>query len=59
MPPKYVPPFSWGSGSDLVAYDVDKFLAVAKTAMGRRKVELSDGMSGLLRRAWQRARVTT
>ncbi|MEO5509923.1 MAG: putative sugar nucleotidyl transferase [Longimicrobiales bacterium] len=56
MPPKYVAPFSWGSGSDLVAYDVDKFLAVAATAMSRRKVELSDGMRGMLRNAWQRAR---
>jgi UDP-N-acetylglucosamine diphosphorylase/glucosamine-1-phosphate N-acetyltransferase len=53
MPPKYVPPFSWGCGSDLVAYDVDRFLAVAQTAMGRRKVELTDGMRAMLRRAWQ------
>jgi UDP-N-acetylglucosamine diphosphorylase/glucosamine-1-phosphate N-acetyltransferase len=51
MPPKYVPPFSWGSGSDLTTYDASKFLAVAKTAMGRRKMELSEGMSALLRRA--------
>lgn len=52
MPPKYVPPFSWGSGSDLTTYDADKFLAVAKTAMGRRRIDLGSGMSKLLRRAW-------
>jgi UDP-N-acetylglucosamine diphosphorylase/glucosamine-1-phosphate N-acetyltransferase len=55
MPPKYVPPFSWGSGDDLVAYDVEKFLATAETAMGRRKIALSDGGRVLLRRAWQNA----
>jgi UDP-N-acetylglucosamine diphosphorylase/glucosamine-1-phosphate N-acetyltransferase len=52
MPPKYVPPFSWGSGSDLTSYDVDKFLGVAKTAMGRRKVSLGESMASLLRTAW-------
>jgi hypothetical protein len=55
MPPKYVPPFSWGSGSDLTTYDAAKFLAVARTAMGRRKVELSDNMSKLLGRAHDRS----
>jgi UDP-N-acetylglucosamine diphosphorylase / glucose-1-phosphate thymidylyltransferase / UDP-N-acetylgalactosamine diphosphorylase / glucosamine-1-phosphate N-acetyltransferase / galactosamine-1-phosphate N-acetyltransferase len=56
MPPKYVQPFSWGSGSDLVAFDVDKFIAVATTVMGRRKVELTDGMRDVLRRSWQLSR---
>lgn len=56
MPPKYVPPFSWGSGEDLVAYTADKFLAVAATVMARRNLELSDGMRSVLRRAWDSAR---
>ena len=56
MPPKYVPPFSWGTGEDLVAYRADKFLQVAERAMERRKVELSDSARAQLERAWQRAR---
>lgn len=56
MPPKYVPPFSWGTGDDLTAYRVDKFLDVAKKAMVRRGVELSDAAAGQLARAWEAAR---
>jgi UDP-N-acetylglucosamine diphosphorylase / glucose-1-phosphate thymidylyltransferase / UDP-N-acetylgalactosamine diphosphorylase / glucosamine-1-phosphate N-acetyltransferase / galactosamine-1-phosphate N-acetyltransferase len=56
LPPKYVPPFSWGSGSELVAYDVERFLAVAGTVMGRRGLELGDGMRQLLREAWRLGR---
>lgn len=56
MPPKYVPPFSWGSGSDLVEYDVEKFLTVTGTVMGRRMLALSDAMRDVLARAWQLGR---
>ncbi|HEX8246434.1 MAG TPA: hypothetical protein VF541_23215, partial [Longimicrobium sp.] len=56
MPPKYVAPFSWGTGEELTAYRVDKFLEVAERAMGRRSVELTPGMRAQLERAWQRAR---
>jgi UDP-N-acetylglucosamine diphosphorylase / glucose-1-phosphate thymidylyltransferase / UDP-N-acetylgalactosamine diphosphorylase / glucosamine-1-phosphate N-acetyltransferase / galactosamine-1-phosphate N-acetyltransferase len=56
MPPRYVPPFSWGSGTELVAYDVEKFLDVAGKVMARRQVELSDGMRSLLRAAWHAGR---
>ena len=52
MPPKYVPPFSWGSGSDLTAYDAEKFLQVAETVMKRREIALSDSMRSVLRAAW-------
>jgi UDP-N-acetylglucosamine diphosphorylase / glucose-1-phosphate thymidylyltransferase / UDP-N-acetylgalactosamine diphosphorylase / glucosamine-1-phosphate N-acetyltransferase / galactosamine-1-phosphate N-acetyltransferase len=52
MPPKYVPPFSWGSGSELAAFDADKFLQVTATVMGRRSLELSEGMRAMLRAAW-------
>jgi UDP-N-acetylglucosamine diphosphorylase / glucose-1-phosphate thymidylyltransferase / UDP-N-acetylgalactosamine diphosphorylase / glucosamine-1-phosphate N-acetyltransferase / galactosamine-1-phosphate N-acetyltransferase len=41
MPPKYVPPFSWGSGEELVEFRLDKFLEVAERAMSRRDVEMS------------------
>jgi UDP-N-acetylglucosamine diphosphorylase/glucosamine-1-phosphate N-acetyltransferase len=42
MPPRYVPPFSWGEGDDLAMYRLDKFLATAERAMSRRGVELSE-----------------
>lgn len=56
MPPKYVPPFSWGSGEDLVPFELDRFLHVAETVMARRSVPLGDGMKQVLRSAWQIAR---
>jgi len=56
MPPRYVPPFSWGTGDDLVAYRVEKFLEVAERAMARRNVALPEAMRGQLARAWARAR---
>ena len=40
MPPKYVPPFSWGEGEELGAYDIEKFLLTAERAMTRRHVGL-------------------
>lgn len=42
MPPKYVPPFSWGEGDDLAMYRLDKFLENAARAMVRRGVTLSE-----------------
>ena len=56
MPPRYVPPFSWGTGEELTAYRVDKFLEVAERAMGRRDVAMSEGMREQLERAWARGR---
>ncbi|MGH7475871.1 MAG: putative sugar nucleotidyl transferase [Longimicrobiales bacterium] len=51
MPPKYVPPFRWGSGEDLVEYDIDRLVGVARTVMGRRGIELSGSQESLLRQA--------
>lgn len=56
MPPKYVPPFSWGTGNDLVAYRADRFLEVAERAMNRRGLELSSEARAQLECAWYRAR---
>jgi UDP-N-acetylglucosamine diphosphorylase / glucose-1-phosphate thymidylyltransferase / UDP-N-acetylgalactosamine diphosphorylase / glucosamine-1-phosphate N-acetyltransferase / galactosamine-1-phosphate N-acetyltransferase len=56
MPPKFVPPFSWGTGDDLTAYRADKFLEVAERAMSRRNVPLTDGMRRQLEAAWERGR---
>jgi UDP-N-acetylglucosamine diphosphorylase/glucosamine-1-phosphate N-acetyltransferase len=57
MPPRYVAPFSWGTGSDLSAYRQDKFLEVAERAMARRKVALGDGARAQLQAAWSRSRM--
>lgn len=56
LPPKHVPPFSWGTGEDLTAYRVDKFLDVAGRAMARRQVTLSESAQAQIRRAWEVSR---
>ncbi len=56
MPPTYIPPFSWGTGSDLTEYRLDKFLEVAERVMGRRGVQLTESGRGQLERAWRHAR---
>lgn len=56
MPPKYVPPFSWGSGNDLTGYALDRFLQTAETVMARRGVELEPGMRNVLTRAHELGR---
>jgi UDP-N-acetylglucosamine diphosphorylase / glucose-1-phosphate thymidylyltransferase / UDP-N-acetylgalactosamine diphosphorylase / glucosamine-1-phosphate N-acetyltransferase / galactosamine-1-phosphate N-acetyltransferase len=52
MPPSFVPPFSWGSGSEYVDYRLDKFLEGAERAMARRDVPLSPGTRAIFERAW-------
>lgn len=42
IPPKYVPPFSWGEGDDLSMYRLDKFLSNTARVMSRRGVTLSE-----------------
>jgi UDP-N-acetylglucosamine diphosphorylase / glucose-1-phosphate thymidylyltransferase / UDP-N-acetylgalactosamine diphosphorylase / glucosamine-1-phosphate N-acetyltransferase / galactosamine-1-phosphate N-acetyltransferase len=59
LPPKFVPPFSWGSGEDLVEFRLDKFLEVAERAMDRRKVELSPAHREQLGLAWEKGRRST
>jgi UDP-N-acetylglucosamine diphosphorylase / glucose-1-phosphate thymidylyltransferase / UDP-N-acetylgalactosamine diphosphorylase / glucosamine-1-phosphate N-acetyltransferase / galactosamine-1-phosphate N-acetyltransferase len=53
MPPKYVPPFVWGTGDDWVSYRFDKFVETARIVMSRRKIELDAANEEVLRRAWQ------
>jgi hypothetical protein len=48
MPPTVVPPFSWGSGSDLRDHQCDKFLDTAERAMVRREQELTPGVRRIL-----------
>lgn len=56
MPPKYVPPFSWGDGEPYDEFDVDKFLLVAERMMARRHVTMSESGREQLRRAHALAR---
>jgi UDP-N-acetylglucosamine diphosphorylase / glucose-1-phosphate thymidylyltransferase / UDP-N-acetylgalactosamine diphosphorylase / glucosamine-1-phosphate N-acetyltransferase / galactosamine-1-phosphate N-acetyltransferase len=56
MPPTYVPPFSWGAGTDLTEYRLEPFLEVAARSMARRGMELDEGMAGVLSRAWESTR---
>lgn len=55
-PPRYVPPFAWGTDDPAAAYDLEKFLEVAGTIMARRDVGLTDDQRALLRVAWRRGR---
>jgi hypothetical protein len=55
MPPKHVPPFSWGEGRSLGTYQFDKFLDVARRAMSRRQVTLGERGCRQLTRAFERA----
>ncbi len=56
MPPKFVPPFSWGAGASLTAYQLDRFLEVAQRVMARRDVVLAEGQRALLARLWEETR---
>jgi len=52
LPPRWVPPFSWGAGEDLTAYRLEAFLTVAERAMARRDLALSDSEREVLVRLW-------
>ncbi len=54
MPPKYVPPFSWGDPD--TAYGFDRFIATANTVMARRGIELTEPARRQLRAAWEAVR---
>lgn len=53
LAPKHVPAFSWGTGEELVAYDLEKFLAGAAAAMGRRGIALTGSERAQLATAWK------
>jgi len=46
---KCVPPFSWGDGRSFVPYEIEKFIANARTVMARREQELSESEENLFR----------
>jgi UDP-N-acetylglucosamine diphosphorylase/glucosamine-1-phosphate N-acetyltransferase len=55
MPPKFTPPFAWGSAAPYATYEVDRFVRVAARAMARRAVTLGAGGEAALRAAHLRA----
>lgn len=54
MPPKFVPPFSWGDVPPFDVFTLDKCLMVAERVMARRGVTLDDGLRTVLTAAWTR-----
>ena len=56
FPPKHVPSFSWGGAGVLTGYDLEKALAVARTVMRRRKVDLEPADEVLFRSIYEEAR---
>ena len=48
LPPRYVPSFSWGSGTTWQTYRADKALETAQRVMARRNVPLSQAERELL-----------
>lgn len=56
LPPRYLPPFSWGIGEGAGEYDLEKFLSTAEIVMSRRNVELSSGQRAMLEAAWMLGR---
>lgn len=56
MPPRVVPAFSWGSGSDLSEYRFDRFMQSAEAGMARRGERMTPGVRRILAQAWQGTR---
>lgn len=48
-PPKYIPSFSWVSGSDTVPYHFEKAIEAMERMMGRRKVVLTPAYKRMMR----------
>ena len=55
MPPKYVPPFSWGGRPESATCRLDAFLSTARIVFGRRDVPFDDGVERWLSAAWTAA----
>ena len=52
IPPKFVPPFSWGEANQLVTYQIEKALSVAMKVMQRRGIEASLAYQDLFRHVY-------
>lgn len=55
LPPAWVPPFSWGSGSGSTTHDRERFLALAKRVISRRNVDYTDRTATWLASCWDAA----
>ncbi len=53
MPPKWVPPFSWGAGDRLSIYRRDAFLRTAEIVLGRRDVPFDSQTGAWLGAVWE------
>ena len=53
LPPKYVPPFTWGTTGAFSTYDVERAVNVAETVMGRRGVTASESYKRLFRHIFE------
>jgi UDP-N-acetylglucosamine diphosphorylase/glucosamine-1-phosphate N-acetyltransferase len=49
LPPKALPSFSWGGGSEFTPYDLEKSLDTARKVMKRRNIELTPAYEKLYR----------
>jgi UDP-N-acetylglucosamine diphosphorylase / glucose-1-phosphate thymidylyltransferase / UDP-N-acetylgalactosamine diphosphorylase / glucosamine-1-phosphate N-acetyltransferase / galactosamine-1-phosphate N-acetyltransferase len=48
QPPRYVPPFRWGSGDEFIPYRFEKFIQTAQAVMARRDRQLTPGVRRIL-----------
>lgn len=56
FPPKYLPSFTWGGPEAITTYAIDRCIEVAKRAMSRRKVHLTEAMERLLKKIFDLTR---
>ncbi len=56
MPPKWIPPFSWGRGDDLAVHRRDAFVSTACKVAARRGSEAGERFRGWLTDVWEAAR---
>ena len=56
LAPKIIPPFVWSDGNNVSEYTLEKFISVARKAMGRRKIELTSAQANLIRHVFYQTR---
>lgn len=56
FPPKFIPSFSWGGSSTLSTYDFEKAMETAAKVCARRKIELGEDETKLLRQIFEFSR---
>ncbi len=56
FPPKYIPSFTWGGPEAITTYAMERSIEVAKRAMARRNVQLTDATERLLKKIFDLTR---